>query len=176
MALPVQTDLITLDFVKDGQPWCKVPARSDIDPQTLDIVKDGQPWGVNPYGGTAAVSGTLAGTLGNVTANFAGVHGVAGTGAGTLGQVTGAVTGTVRAEGALTGTLGGITGSLVCRGGQIAGVSSDVTASMTVGADTWEQVQIQFTPSAAGVVEIEAWAYGGTTYSVYVDDLSVSQA
>ena len=70
----------------------------------------------------------------------------------------------------------GITGSLVCRGGQIAGVDSDVTASMTVGANTWEQVTITFTPTAAGVVEIEAWAYGGTTYSVYVDDLSVSQA
>jgi hypothetical protein len=70
----------------------------------------------------------------------------------------------------------GITGSLVCRGGQIAGVDSDVKTDMTAAADTWEQVQIQFTPTAAGVVEIEVLAYGGTTYSVYVDDLSVSQA
>ena len=73
-------------------------------------------------------------------------------------------------------TNAGITGSLVCRGGQIAGVDSNMVSSLTVGADTWEQVTITFTPTAAGVVEIEAWAYGGTTYSVYVDDLSISQA
>ena len=70
----------------------------------------------------------------------------------------------------------GITGKLVCRGGQIAGVSSDVSAAMTAAADTWEQLTINFTPTAAGVVEIEAWAYGGTTYSVYVDDIACSQA
>ncbi len=70
----------------------------------------------------------------------------------------------------------GITGKLVCRGGQIAGAESDVTASMTAAADTWEQLSIYFTPTAAGVVEIEAWAYGGTTYSVYVDDIDCSQA
>ena len=68
----------------------------------------------------------------------------------------------------------GITGKLVCRGGQIAGVSADVSASMTAAADTWEQLTINFTPTAAGVVEIEAWAYGGTTYSVYVDDIDCS--
>jgi hypothetical protein len=70
----------------------------------------------------------------------------------------------------------GIAGVLVCRGGQIAGVDNDVTQAMSDTADAYEQVQIQFTPTEAGVVEIEAWAYGGTTYSVYVDDLSVSQA
>jgi len=70
----------------------------------------------------------------------------------------------------------GITGKLVCRGGQIAGVSSDVSASMTAAADTWEQLTIAFTPMAAGVVEIEAWAYGGTAYSIYVDDIDCSQA
>jgi hypothetical protein len=68
----------------------------------------------------------------------------------------------------------GITGKLVCRGGQISGVESDVSASMTAAADTWEQLTITFTPTAAGVVEIEAWAYGGTTYSVYVDDIECS--
>ena len=73
-------------------------------------------------------------------------------------------------------TNAGITGSLVCRGGQLAGVASDVKTDMTAAANTWEQVTITFTPTEAGVVEIEAWAYGGTTYSVYVDDLSVSQA
>jgi len=69
----------------------------------------------------------------------------------------------------------GLTVSLVCRGGQIAGVDSDVSASMTAAIDTWEQVTINFTPTEAGVVEIEVQCYGGTTYSGYVDDLSVSQ-
>jgi len=70
----------------------------------------------------------------------------------------------------------GLTMKLVCPGKQIAGVGSDVVASMTAAADTWEQLTIQFTPTEKGVVEIEAWAYGGTTYSGYVDDVSVSQA
>jgi hypothetical protein len=69
-----------------------------------------------------------------------------------------------------------LTGSLVVRGGQISGVSADVTASMTAIADTWEEVTITFTPTAAGVVEIEVWSYGGTTHSLYVDDLTITQA
>ncbi len=70
----------------------------------------------------------------------------------------------------------GLTMSLVCRGGQIAGVPNNVVSSMTAIADTWEEVTITFTPSEAGVVTIEAWAYGGTTYSGYVDDLTRTQA
>jgi hypothetical protein len=70
----------------------------------------------------------------------------------------------------------GLTGKLVCRGGQIDGVASDVTDSVTEAADTWEQLSIAFTPTEAGVVQIEAWAYGGTTYSLYVDDISITQA
>ncbi|MDO8971049.1 MAG: hypothetical protein Q7U74_10205, partial [Saprospiraceae bacterium] len=68
----------------------------------------------------------------------------------------------------------GITGKLICRGGQIAGVIADVSASMTAAADTWEQLSITFTPTATGVVEIEAWAFGGTAYSVYVEDILIS--
>ena len=68
----------------------------------------------------------------------------------------------------------GIIGKLVCRGGQIAGVSADVSASMTEAADIWEQLSINFTPTAAGVVEIEVEAFGGTTYSVFVDDALVA--
>ena len=51
---------------------------------------------------------------------------------------------------------------------------TDVTSSITVGADTWEQVSVNFTPTRDGIAKIEAHAYGGTTHSVYVDDLSVS--
>lgn len=68
-----------------------------------------------------------------------------------------------------------LTGKLVCRGGQITGVSSDVSTSMTAAINTWEEVTITFTPTQAGVVELEVQAYGGTTNSLYVDDMTVSQ-
>jgi len=64
---------------------------------------------------------------------------------------------------------------LLCRGLQIAGVDSDVVSYMTAAQDTWEQLSISFTPTEQGVVEILALAYGGTTYSVYVDDVDYSQ-
>jgi hypothetical protein len=67
----------------------------------------------------------------------------------------------------------GIIGKLVCRGGQIAGVTTDISASMTAAADTWEQLSISLSPATAGVIEIEVWAYGGTAYSVYVDDIEI---
>jgi len=71
----------------------------------------------------------------------------------------------------------GITGSLVCRGGQIAGLDSDVVSS--ISGDTppeWKQVSIAFTPTENGVVEIEAQAYGGTAYNLWIDDLGVQGA
>jgi hypothetical protein len=70
----------------------------------------------------------------------------------------------------------GLTMTLMCKGGQIGGVAADVTASMAAAADTWEQLTITFTPNESGVVEILAQAYGGTTYTGYVDDMAVSQA
>lgn len=68
----------------------------------------------------------------------------------------------------------GLTARLRCKGGQIAGVSADVSTSMTAAADTYEQVSISFTPTEAGVVEILAECWGGTTYSLYVDDFAVA--
>jgi len=69
----------------------------------------------------------------------------------------------------------GLTMRLVCKGGQIAGVASDVVSSMTADADTWEELTITFTPTEVGVVEITAEAWGGTTYSGWVDDMTISQ-
>ena len=68
----------------------------------------------------------------------------------------------------------GLTMRLVCKGGQIAGVASDVTASVTTTND-WEEETITFTPTETGVVEITAEAWGGTTYSGWVDDMTISQ-
>jgi hypothetical protein len=70
----------------------------------------------------------------------------------------------------------GLTMRLVCKGGQIAGVTSDVVDSMTAAADTWAEQTITFTPTEVGVVEITAEAWGGTTFSGWVDDMTISQA
>lgn len=69
----------------------------------------------------------------------------------------------------------GLTMSLVCKGGQLAGVASDVTASVTT-TNAWEEKTITFTPTETGVVEITAEAWGGTTFSGWVDDTTISQA
>jgi hypothetical protein len=93
-----------------------------------------------------------------------------------LAKVAVASSGLVTANAWMQRDNTGLTMQLMCRGGQIGGVASDVFTTMTVGASTWEQVTITFTPTEAGVVEILAQAYGGTTFNGYVDDFSVSQA
>ena len=70
----------------------------------------------------------------------------------------------------------GLTMRLVCKGGQIAGVDTDVVDAMTAAADTWAEQTITFTPTEVGVVEITAEAFGGTTFSGWVDDMTISQA
>jgi len=59
----------------------------------------------------------------------------------------------------------------------LAGIpAAGVIGSMTAAANTWEQVSLSFTPTESGVVEIFAYAYGGTNHTGYVDDLTISQA
>lgn len=62
--------------------------------------------------------------------------------------------------------------------GEIAGVSSDVTATKT--ADTnWEELSINFTPTVSGAVQIYVLAYwlaNTADESVYVDDMTITQA
>jgi hypothetical protein len=70
----------------------------------------------------------------------------------------------------------GLTMRLVCKGGQIAGVDTDVVNAMTAAANTWAERTITFTPTEVGVVEITAEAYGGSTFSGWVDDMTISQA
>lgn len=69
-----------------------------------------------------------------------------------------------------------ISARIVCPGGQIAGVSSDVTATASAGSGTYEELTITFTPSEAGAVEIYFEAWGGTTASAWIDDLTITQA
>jgi hypothetical protein len=68
-----------------------------------------------------------------------------------------------------------LTMRLVCPGGQITGVSTSVSSDMTAAANTWETVTITFTPTKAGAVDIYAHAFGGTTFSGYVCNLTATQ-
>jgi hypothetical protein len=72
-------------------------------------------------------------------------------------------------------TSTGLTFRLKVKGGQIAGVTNDVISYMTAAADTWEQVSLSFTPTEAGVVELLAECWGGSTYTGYIDDLTIIQ-
>lgn len=69
----------------------------------------------------------------------------------------------------------GLTGRLVCKGGQLTGVSSDVIAAMAGIANTWEQLSISFTPTEAGAISLEAQFYGGTTHTGIIDDMEITQ-
>lgn len=69
----------------------------------------------------------------------------------------------------------GLTMQLVCPANQPYGPTSDTVASMTAAADTWEQVSISFTPTQNGVYDIYAYAFGGTIFTGYVDDVGVTQ-
>lgn len=68
-----------------------------------------------------------------------------------------------------------VVGKLICRGGQIAGIASDLVA--TKANDTnWEELTISGTPTVAGVIEIECWAeYSAGNSNIYVEDLTISQ-
>lgn len=70
----------------------------------------------------------------------------------------------------------GLTLGLHVPGGYIGGVASDIFTPMTAAINTWEEVTVTFTPTEAGVVELFAYAYGGTTFAGWIDDLSITQA
>lgn len=63
---------------------------------------------------------------------------------------------------------------LKVKGGQLAGVASDVTDDISGAADTWDQLSVTFTPSEAGVIDVTVEAWGGVTHSGWFDDLEVT--
>lgn len=67
----------------------------------------------------------------------------------------------------------GVTAQLVCPAFQLSGLEVDAVATAIGIKDTWEQLSISFTPAESGIVKIELWVYGGTTYSAYVDDVTI---
>jgi len=73
----------------------------------------------------------------------------------------------------------GIAGGLRCRWGQIAW--SDGTSDITVTCPdntSRNQVTLEFTPTEAGVVEIEAgaWYVSATDQNIIIDDIEITQA
>jgi hypothetical protein len=51
MALPNYTNLITMDWAFQGQPFVNVPLKATIVLNTLDWAFQGQPFAGNEYGG-----------------------------------------------------------------------------------------------------------------------------
>lgn len=82
----------------------------------------------------------------------------------------------VTISGYLRRTNTALTIQLKVKGNQIAGVGNDIVAPITVAANTWEQVTLTFTPTETGVIELVGEAYGGTTHTGYIDDLTITQA
>jgi hypothetical protein len=92
-----------------------------------------------------------------------------------LGTVVCAASSAVTVTARMQRSNTGLTMRLICPGGQITGVSTDVSSDMTAAANTWETVTITFTPTKAGAVDIYAHAFGGTTFSGYVCNLTATQ-
>jgi hypothetical protein len=92
-----------------------------------------------------------------------------------LGTVVCAASSAVTVTARMQRSNTGLTMRLICPGGQITGVSTSVSSDMTAAANTWETVTITFTPTKAGAVDIYAHAFGGTTFSGYVCNLTATQ-
>ena len=57
----------------------------------------------------------------------------------------------------------------------LLGLSSDLTDTMTSGADTWEQLSFSFTPTVSGLLTVRVLVWGGSTHSAYVDAPTITQ-
>jgi hypothetical protein len=86
---------------------------------------------------------------------------------------------TVKAYMKITSTTD-ILGALVCPGGQLTGMTVADIKTNTGTADTdWHELTITTTPTQAGVIEVEAWAWwvaNVANESVYVEDMTITQA
>lgn len=59
-------------------------------------------------------------------------------------------------------------------GGKIAGVDTDLVATGSAAANTYEQVTLSFTPTEKGALELIYEAFGGTTNSAWIDDIEIT--
>lgn len=140
----------------DNNSWIFQPSAGTVNQQTSVVDSPATTaWQMRPTSTNASSTAPITLKLGTVVC-----------GAGSL------VTVTARMRRSNTG----LTMRLECPGGQISGVENDVFSDMTAAANTWETVTITFTPTQPGGVDIYAYAFGGTTYSGYVCNLTASQA
>jgi hypothetical protein len=56
MSLPTPTNLTTMDYTYQGQPFVDVPTKSTIDLTTMDYTYQGQPFVRNPNINTTSSS------------------------------------------------------------------------------------------------------------------------
>lgn len=69
-----------------------------------------------------------------------------------------------------------VDGRLVIKAGQVAGLSTDQIATLANNTD-WQQLTLTFTPTEAGVFEVETLAeYVTANGNVYIDEIEVTQA
>lgn len=69
----------------------------------------------------------------------------------------------------------GLSGGIIVYSDQVPGLTADVSDTLTVAADTLETLVLSVAPTNDCEVEVHAFAYGGTTYNMFVDDLKVKR-
>jgi len=55
-------------------------------------------------------------------------------------------------------------------------INSDVVATCTANADTWQELTLSITPVNSSELLIDFEAFGGNSHTAYIDDISVTQA
>jgi hypothetical protein len=140
----------------DNNSWVFQAGIGTVNQQTAVVDSPATTsWRMRPTSTTASATSPLLLKLGTVVC-----------------AASSAVTVTARMQRSVNTSL---TMRLICPGGQITGVANDVFSDMTAAANTWETVSITFTPTKAGAVDIYAHAFGGTTFSGYVCNLTATQ-
>jgi hypothetical protein len=139
----------------DNNSWVFQTGIGTVNQQTAVVDSPATTaWRMRPTSSTATATSPLLLKLGTVVC-----------------AASSAVTVTARMQRSNTG----LKMRLICPGGQITGVSNSVFSDMTAAANTWETVSITFTPTKAGAVDIYAHAFGFTTFSGYVCNLTATQ-
>jgi hypothetical protein len=139
----------------DNNSWVFQTGIGTVNQQTAVVDSPATTaWRMRPTSSTATATSPLLLKLGTVVC-----------------AASSAVTVTARMQRSNTG----LKMRLICPGGQITGVSNSVFSDMTAAANTWEMVSITFTPTKAGAVDIYAHAFGGSTFSGYVCNLTATQ-
>lgn len=65
----------------------------------------------------------------------------------------------------------GLTIGLMVTSDQLYGMTTETLSPMTAAINTWEEVTLSFTPTETGIISVYVYAYGGTTFSGFVDGL-----